>query len=102
MKRTEIEKRERELFRAQKKADGIGRAKEAKSIGDYIDELFALFMFDDKRIFNTKEDIEVLDLLEEIREMFPDKTEVIVKKAIRKTKVEQKDEAYADLSELLG
>ena len=102
MKRTEIERRERELFRAQKKAEGGARDKVERSVGDYIDALHDLFMFDAQKIYNTKDDIEVLDLLEEIKETFPDKFDVIVKKAIRKTKVEQRDAAFADLNELVS
>ena len=102
MKRTEIERRERELFRAQKKAESGGREKDERSVGDYIDALHDLFMFDAQKIYNTKDDIEGLDLLEEIKEAYPDKFDVIVKKAIRKTKVEQRDAAFADLNELVS
>ena len=93
MKRTEIERRERELKRAIKKAAGSDRG-EDKTVGDYINDLHDLFIFNEEKIFNTTTDEDVLELLEEIQDVFPDKTETIIKKAIRKTKVSQKDSAY--------
>ena len=101
MKRTEIERRERELKRAMKKASLGDRPAEEKSVGDYINELAAAFIYNDERIFNTTTDEDVLEVLEEIQIAFPDKVETIVKKAIRKTKVAQKDEAYAELQSLM-
>lgn len=101
MKRTEIERRERELKRAMKKTPG-GREREDKSVGDYINELHDLFIFDEQRIVNTTTDEEVLELLEEIQSAFPDKLETIIKKAIRKTKVVAKDQAYEELASLVG
>lgn len=104
MKRTEIERRERELKRAIKKAAALERGDAEKTVGDYINELFDALIFNEERIFNTREDLDVLEVLEEIQDAYPDKTDVIVKKAIRKTKVPQphKDTAFDELTALLG
>ncbi len=103
MKRTEIERREREIRRQRKREEALTRSGGGdKSVGDYINELFGLFLFNEERIFNTTEDEDVLELLEEIQEAYPEKAEVIVKKAIRKTKVAAKDQAFAELSTLMG
>lgn len=101
MKRTEIERRERELKRAMKKAAIGDRSTGDKSVGDYINELHDLFLYNEERILNTTTDEEVLELLEEIQDVYPDKAEVIVKKAIRKTKVSAKDAAWDELASLM-
>lgn len=102
MKRTEIERRERELRRAMKKASVGSKRDGDKSVGDYINELADTFIYDEDRILNTTSDEDVLEVLEEIQDAYPDKAETIVKKAIRKTKVAQKDQAYEELTSLLG
>lgn len=104
MKRTEIERRERELKRALKKQAVLDAGGVEKSVNDYIDALFEQFIYNEERIFNTKEDIEVLEVLEEIQDAYPDKAEVIVKKAIRRTKVggQAKKDAFAELTALLA
>ncbi len=102
MKRTEIERRERELKRAIKKAAALERGEAEKTVGDFINELFESFIFNDEKIFNTSEDIDVLEVLEEIQDAYPEKAEVIVKKAIRKTKVQAKDAAFEELTALLA
>lgn len=102
MKRTEIERRERELKRAMKKASVGGKGTDEKSVGDYINELVDVFIFNEEKIWNTTSDEDVLEVLEEIQIAYPEKAETIVKKAIRKTKVAKKDEAFEELSSLMG
>ncbi|TGK32580.1 hypothetical protein EHQ12_18395 [Leptospira gomenensis] len=105
MKRTELERRERDLRKAEKKtqlqekrlASGKGN-----SVGDYIDELAALFRYDATEIFNTGDDIAVLELLEDIQANLPPKQwENVLRKAIKKTGVQEKDKAYSELKELM-
>ena len=51
---------------------------------------------------NTKNDINILELLEEMKENIPqDQWENILKKSIKRTKIQHKDEAFNDLMELL-
>lgn len=105
MKRTDIQRKERELKRAEKKADRIaskGDRKDDASVGAYIDRLHALFFYDETRIYNTKHSVEILEVLEEAKEAFDDQSlETIVRKAIRKSKVKEKDLAFTELMELV-
>lgn len=106
MKRTELERRERDLRKAEKKtqlqekrlASGKGT-----SVGEYIDELSALFRYDANEIFNTGDDIAVLELLEDIQANLPAKQwENVLRKAIKKTGVQEKEKAYNELKELMN
>jgi hypothetical protein len=103
MKRTEIERRERELRRARKREESLARNEaggEMPSVGDYINELHDLFIFDETKIWNVAHD-EVLEMLMQIEADYPDKVETILKKAIRKTKVRARDDAFTELSAIL-
>ncbi|EQA64129.1 LB_289 family protein [Leptospira alexanderi] len=106
MKRTELERRERDLRKAEKKvqlqekrlASGKGN-----SVGVYIDELSALFRYDATEIFNTGDDIAILELLEDIQANLPAKQwENVLRKAIKKTGVQEKEKAYNELKELMN
>lgn len=102
MKRTELERRERELRKAEKKKIQPGE-KEAMSVGDYIEALFGLFRYDSEEIFNAAEDENILELLENMKDEHPEKQwDVIIRKAVNKTKVEQKEKAYDALRNLAG
>jgi hypothetical protein len=105
MKRTDIMKKERELKRAQKKEERIASLSDKKddtSIGAYIDRLNALFFHDETRIYNTLHSEEILELLEEMKSRFPaDELETIIRKAISKTKVVEKEKAFEDLISLV-
>ncbi len=105
MKRTELERRERDLRKAEKKvqlqekrlASGKGN-----SVGVYIDELSALFRYDATEIFNTGDDIAVLELLEDIQANLPAKQwENVLRKAIKKLGF-KKRKAYNELKELMN
>ncbi len=104
MKRTELERRERELRRIEKKAQALQRVKKSsRSVGDYIDELFSLFRYDSEEIFNTKDDVNILELLESMKLEHPEKQwDVIIRKSVNRTKVVQKEKAYDELRELAG
>ncbi|MDF3818603.1 hypothetical protein P3G55_01755 [Leptospira sp. 96542] len=102
MKRTELERRERELRKAEKKKILPGQ-KEAMSVGDYIDALFGMFRYDTEEIFNAAEDENILEILENMKGEHPEKQwDVIIRKAVNKTKVEQKEKAYEALRNLAG
>jgi hypothetical protein len=107
MKRTEIEKRERELKRHQKKTDVIERKIQSNtkkaSVGEYINDLFSLFRYDNEEIFNAKDDIKILEVLEEMKNSFPEKQwDNIIRKAVKKTNITNKEKAVIELKELIG
>ncbi len=102
MKRTEIERRERELKRARKKEMLGGKDGSSKSVADFINELHGLFVYDKTRILNTTTDEEILELLEEAQETYPDKLTAILKKAVRKTKVVEREAAVSELESLIA
>lgn len=106
MKRTDIERRERELARVEKRNRVVERKTDGDnclSVGGYIDNLFSLFRYDEAEIFNTSDDLEILELLEGMKEHCPEKQwENILRKAIRKTKVANKEKAFNELLVLLN
>ncbi|TGK03978.1 hypothetical protein EHO59_10685 [Leptospira semungkisensis] len=104
MKRTELERRERDLRKAQKKQEVLDRRSgQGTSVGDFIDQLSGLFRHDATEIFNTKDDINVLEVLEEMQAIIPQKKwDDVLKKAIKKTGVVEKERAYKELTELLS
>jgi hypothetical protein len=104
MKRTELERRERELRRTEKKSRPAGKGeREEMSVSDYIEALFGLFRYDAQEIFNTSEDLAILEVLENMKEDHPEKQwDVIIRKAVNKTKVIEKDRAYEELRQLAG
>jgi hypothetical protein len=106
MKRTDIERRERELKRASKKEDVLQRKSEnfkaKNSAGDYIDGLFELFFYNDDQIFNINKEIKIVELIEEMKSDVPEKNwETILRKAIKKTGVTQKEQAFQELKAFL-
>ncbi|TGL58769.1 LB_289 family protein [Leptospira sarikeiensis] len=103
MKRTELERRERDLRKAQKKQEALdNRSGSGNSVGDFIDQLSGLFRYDVTEIFNTKDDINILEVLEEMQAILPQKKwDDVLKKAIKKTGVVEKERAYKELQELL-
>lgn len=104
MKRTELERRERELRRMEKKAQALQKGeRDEMSVGAYIEALYGLFRYDMEEIFNTKEDLSILELLENMKEDHPEKQwDVIIRKAVNKTKVSAKEKAYDELRDLAG
>lgn len=104
MKRTDLQKRERELKRAKKKEERLDKTgdKSEKTIGDYINELNSLFFHDENKIYNAKESMEILELFEEMKANVEESNwEVIIRKAIKKTQVKERDQAFNDLKTLL-
>ncbi|HAK45511.1 MAG TPA: hypothetical protein DCO79_06285 [Spirochaeta sp.] len=101
MKRTDLERKERDIKRAQKKEERLVKGGGAvKSIGDYINELSSFFFHDETKIYNIAVDERIPDLLEEIMTDMDEKQwETIIRKAVRKTGVKEKEPA---VKELLG
>ncbi|MCP4133086.1 MAG: hypothetical protein GY754_19120 [bacterium] len=104
MKQTDLNRHERDLRRAAKKSDNTAKragARDELSVGNYIDKLFSLFMYDDSVIFNTMDDLNILELIEDLKEMQPEKQwDNILRKAIRKTKIANKETAFEEIKTL--
>jgi hypothetical protein len=104
MKRTDLQKRERELRRAQKKEERLAKSddKTEKTVGDYIKDLHGLLFFDETRVYNAKESIEILEFFEEMKESLDESQwENVIRKAIKKTGVKERESAFSDLMQLL-
>lgn len=103
MKHTDIMRIEREKRRAEKKADRLMKGgTEIRSVKDFIDELHDLFFYDAIKIYNLSDNVDIMELFEDMREEIPEKQwENVLRKAIRKAKVAQKDEAYNELKAIL-
>ncbi|PJZ70895.1 hypothetical protein CH373_06420 [Leptospira perolatii] len=104
MKRTELERRERDLRKSQKKQETLLKRSSSRgsSVGDFIDQLSGLFRYDATEIFNTTNEIGILELLEDMQAVLPQKKwDDVLRKAIKKTGVQEKEKAYQELKELL-
>jgi hypothetical protein len=105
MKRTDMERRTRELKRIEKRDRSKDRRedeREGRSIGDFIKAFVELFIHTEEQIFNILKDERILDLVIELREELPeDKWEVVFRKAVRKTKVKKQKEAVEELCTML-
>lgn len=103
MKRTDQERIERELRRREKKTKVAARRDDKKSTpGMYIQDLLELLEYDEHQIYNTLEDEDILELLLNMKSELPEKQwDGVLKGAIRKTKVAEKDVAFSELRSLL-
>lgn len=105
MKSTEIARRDRELKREKKRQEVLGRrhGKKEITVGDYIESLSALFFHDGKKIFNiTTNNDTVIDLLETMKLELPEKQwENVIRKAVKKTAVTERELAVKELKEIL-
>ena len=106
MKRTDIERRDRDIRRTRKKEEVLQRKSGKKadmSVGDYINEFHSLFFYDENRIYNLKDDVNILELFEHMKIHLPEKQwENVLRKAIRKTQVKEREKAFEELRTLLG
>lgn len=120
MKRTDQERIERELKRREKHAKapdrltgtaaapGDGAVAPAAPVGgltvsEYVRNLLALFHYDEQQIYNTRDDDDVFELLLTMKADLPEKQwETVLRSAIQKTKVIDKDLALAELKALLA
>jgi hypothetical protein len=109
MKRTDQERIERELRRREKK-EKIAASRGDREFGDedvspgtYIKNLVDLFQHDDVQIYNTTDDDEVMELLLSMKEELPEKDwDKVLRSAIRKTKVQEKELAFTELKSVLA
>jgi len=104
MKRSDLQKRERQLLQAPKQEARLAQPgdKSENTVGDYIKELHGLMLFDENRIYNTKESMEILEFFEEMKKTLDESQwENVIRKAIKKTGVKERDAAFTDLMQLL-
>lgn len=110
MKRTEIERKERDLKRMEKKITRLNRIKsrgfeegEEVTVGECINKLFDCFQYDDTEIYNLEDNDDILNLLVTMDSTFSEKeVDGILRKAIKKTKIEKKEESFKTLKGLLS
>jgi hypothetical protein len=108
MKSTDIDRIDREFKRARKKEELIEKRLEGRaerSVGDYIKKLYSLFYHDDKKIYNLKDNADILTLLAEMKEDLPEnKWDNVLRKAIKETKIDvkQRESAFKELKNYLA
>ncbi|MDA3957386.1 hypothetical protein [Oceanispirochaeta sp.] len=103
MKSTDLARKDRDLKKARKKQDVLERkmGKKDRTVGDFINDLADLFFHDTEKIYNIDSSEEILELLEDLKEDQPGKQwNNILRKAIKKTQVKQKDAALKELQEM--
>ena len=104
MKQTDILRRERELRRARKKEERLaqGETREIPSVGDYINDLYELFRYDATKIYNIQLEDRILEILEDLKDDHPEKQwDNVIRKAVKKTGVADKEDAVKQLKELM-
>ena len=108
MKSTDIDRIDREFKRARKKEELLEKRMEnraERSVGDYIKKLYSLFYHDEKKIYNLKDNADILTLLAEMKEDLPQsKWDSVLRKALKETKIEadQREAAYKELNSYLA
>ncbi|OQX29951.1 MAG: hypothetical protein B0D92_01010 [Spirochaeta sp. LUC14_002_19_P3] len=103
MKSTDLARRDREIKKARKREQVLERKtqRDSRTPGDYINLFDEAFFYDDEKIYNIEMSEDILVLLEEMKEDLPDKQWAnVIRKAVKKTKVKQKDEAINLLANL--
>jgi hypothetical protein len=103
MKSTDLARRDREIKKARKREMVLERKgqRESRTPGDYINEFVEKFFFDTEKIYNIEMSEEILELLEDMKEELPEKQWAnVIRKAVKKTKVAQRDEAIKMLADL--
>ena len=103
MKHTDLMRKERDLRKARKKEERLERQDaENRSVGDFINQLHDIFFFNELKIYNYEDNEDILDLFLDMKEELPEKQwENVIRKAVRKTKVSEKDPAIDYLIEFL-
>ncbi len=108
MKSTDIDRIDREFKRSRKKEEMIQKRVEGRSqgsVGDYIKRLYSLFYHDNKKIYNLKDNADILTMFSEMKQDLPEKQwHNVMRKAIKETKIEvnQREEAFKQLQDLLS
>ncbi len=105
MKRTDLLRRERDIKRTQKKQEILskrGQNKTKLSVGDYINSLYAIFYHDDKKIYNIKDNKDILNLFKSLKKDIPEQQwDNVIKKAVKKAGIQEKEQAQAELDAIL-
>ena len=104
MKQTDILRRERELRRAQKKEERLARGEgdSVPTVGEYINDLHALFFHDQHKIYNIDKDEKIWELLEDLKSDHPEKQwDNVIRKAVKKAGIKEKEDAVRQLKELM-
>ena len=104
MKRTDQDRRERELKRARKKEERIERdgSSGSMSVGEYIDALNSAFFHDGTKIYNTETDEKILEILEDMKDDLEEKHwDSVVRKAVKKSGITERNKAIDELKALL-
>jgi hypothetical protein len=108
MKSTDIDRIDREFKRARKKEELIEKRMEnraERSVGDYIKKLYSLFYHDDKKIYNLKDNADILTLFVEMKEDLPEsKWDNVLRKALKETKIdaEPRETIFKELKNYLS
>jgi hypothetical protein len=72
-------------------------------VGEYINDLSDLFFHDGKKIYNIQTDIKILEILEDLKEDQPEKQwDNVLRKAVKKTGVTEREDAIRQLKELMA
>ena len=103
MKHTDLMRKERDLKKARKKEERLEKTGSAdRSVGDFINELHDAFFFNELKIYNFQDNEEIMELFMDMKEELPEKQwDNVIRKAVRKTKVQEKDEAIDYLLDFL-
>ncbi len=103
MKRTDLERKERDIRKAIKKEERLAKGScSEKSIGDFINELHSYFFHDENKIYNIAVDERIPDLLEEMMVCVEEKKwDNIIRKAVRKTGIKEKEAAVKELLDFI-
>ena len=108
MKRTDQERIERELKRREKKSAVESRRVSNRedtdaTPGGYIQALLELLHYDKTTIYNAVGDDDVLEIMMSMKEDLPEKQwDSVLRSAVRKTKVSEKELAFSELKETLA
>lgn len=101
MKRNDIDRLNRELKR-QEKHEKV-RSKHLHGgrgfgVREYAKSLVDLLRYDGTHIYNTRDDEHILELMLDMKEEIPEEQwDIVLKKAIRMTKISEKDLAFHEL-----
>lgn len=105
MKSTDIARRDREIKRSRKKEALLQKKVEQRdnlSVGEFINKLYSLFYHDEQKIYNLDSE-EIKELVAEIQITLPDtKWEIVLRKAVRKSKIKQREGAFQRLKSYLS
>lgn len=108
MKKTELDRKHRDLKKSLKKENKLESIKQSRedanlTVGSSITSLSALFQYDEEEIFNINHNEKILEMVLLFQETFNEKDlENIFRKAIKKTKVKEKQKAFDNLKSLMA